>query len=123
MSTASEVQPSDLELVGSSVVQAAEALGLSREALAAAIGVSVPTVARMRKGAAVPNHKPFELSLILIRVYRALYAIVGGDSRSMKHWMKTRNHHLSDASPCELVQKVDGLTQVMWYLDAMRGKI
>ncbi|WNO10030.1 XRE family transcriptional regulator [Teredinibacter sp. KSP-S5-2] len=114
---------SDEALVGKSVIGAAEALGLTREQLANAIGVSVPTVARMKSGGAVPGNKPFELSLMVIRIYRALFAIVGGDNASMKHWMSTPNKHFSGECPNDLIQKVDGISQLVWYLDAMRGRI
>lgn len=115
---------SDLNLVGSSVINAADALGLDREQLAETIGVSVSTVARMKNGSSpVPEQKPFEISLLLIRVYRSLFSILGGNSEAMKHWMITANRHLGDQVPAELIRKADGLTQVLWYLDAMRGRI
>ena len=41
---------SDLELVSNSVINAADALGLAREQLADAIGVSISTVDRMKRG-------------------------------------------------------------------------
>lgn len=114
---------SDFELVGSSAAQAAESLGLKREQFANSIGVSVPTVARLKKGAPIPNHKPYELALQLIRLYRGLYAIVGGDAHSMTHWMQSENKHFDDQKPCELIQSAEGLTRVLWYLDAMRGRL
>ncbi len=114
---------SDLSLVGNSVIQAADALGLAREQLANTIGVSTPTVARMKKGAAVPARKPYELSLMLIRIYRALFSIVGGKREAMKHWMQTPNDHFSGQVPADMVQKPEGIAQVIWYLDAMRGRI
>jgi transcriptional regulator with XRE-family HTH domain len=119
---------SDLNLVGDSVLEVAEALGLSREQLANTIGVSVPTIARMKRGAPVPGNKPFEMSLLLIRIYRALYAIVGGDLPAMQHWMATPNKHFSDQAgqpqiPSDMIQRIEGLTRVLWYLDAIRGRL
>jgi transcriptional regulator with XRE-family HTH domain len=119
---------SDLNLVGDSVLEVAEALGLSREQLANTIGVSVPTIARMKRGAPVPGNKPFEMALLLIRIYRALYAIVGGDLQAMQHWMTTPNKHFSEQSgqpriPSEMIQSIEGLTRVLWYLDAIRGRL
>jgi uncharacterized protein (DUF2384 family) len=120
----SAVSISDLNLVGGSVISAADALGLAREQLAETIGVSVSTVARMKNGSSpVPEQKPFEMSLLLIRVYRSLFSIVGGNNEAMKHWMSTPNHHLGEEAPAELIRKADGLTRVLWYLDAMRGRI
>lgn len=126
--TMNAVVKSDLSLVGDSVIEAAEALGLAREQIANAIGVSVPTIARMKKGSPIPGSKPFEMALLVIRIYRALYAIVGGDASVMKHWMATPNKHFSEQSgqpqiPAELIQSVEGLTRILWYLDAMRGRI
>ncbi|PUA28758.1 MAG: hypothetical protein B0W54_10070 [Cellvibrio sp. 79] len=113
---------SDLELVSNSVINAADALGLAREQLADAIGVSISTVDRMKRG--TPSQgKAFELSLLVIRVYRSLFSILGGNSDAMQHWMMTPNNHLNDEIPGELIRKADGLTRVLWYLDAMRGRI
>lgn len=118
------VSISDLNLVGNSVINAADALGLARDQLAEAIGVSVSTIARMRNGSSpVPEQKPFEMSLLLIRVYRSLFSILGGNSEAMRHWISTPNRHLGDEAPAELIRKADGLTKVLWYLDAMRGRI
>ncbi|MBT8148748.1 MAG: DUF2384 domain-containing protein [Pseudomonadales bacterium] len=114
--------PSDAALVASAVVKAAAALGLKRAELAATIGVSEPTLSRLKKGQyGVPEGKPMELALLLIRIYRALYAMVGGDSASMQHWVKTPNRHLAERAPLQLMQTVEGIAQVLQYLDAMRG--
>lgn len=114
---------SDEFLVSKSVISAADTLGLNREELANAIGVSVPTIARMKNGAPVPGHKPFELALLVIRIYRALFAVVGGEKESMKHWMCTPNEHFAGSPPSSLIQKVEGVSQLVWYLDAIRGRI
>ena len=54
---------------------------------------------------------------------RALYALMGGDQSNMRHWIKTANSHLGDASPMERMGSVAGLVEVMQYLDAIRGKV
>lgn len=113
----------DMALVSDAVVQAADWLGLKRKQLADAIGVSESVIARMRSGSgSLPNKKSYELALLLIRCYRALYAIVGGDKASIRHWVNTPNTHLQNAVPAELMTEVSGLVQVLRYLDAMRGR-
>ena len=113
----------DSALVASAVCKAADALGLKRSQLAATIGVSEPTLSRLKRGQyGVPEGKPYELALLLIRIYRALYAIVGGDTQAMQHWLKTPNRHFNLRAPAELIQKVDGIALVAQYLDAMRGR-
>jgi uncharacterized protein (DUF2384 family) len=114
---------SDRELVSKSVVNAADSMGLDRETIANSLGVSVPTIARLKKGNHLPGQKPFELSLLLIRIYRSLYSIVGGNQDAMKHWMITPNTHLGDEAPAKLIQSAEGMSRVLWYLDAMRGRI
>lgn len=113
----------DRELVTGAVCRAADALGLKRAALGQVLGVSEPTVTRLKNGQSdLPAGKPYELALLLIRIYRALYAIVGGDSDSLKHWIKTPNHHFQGQPPVVLMGQIEGITQVMRYLDAMRGR-
>lgn len=116
---------SDRYLIANSIIQIANKLGLSRRQLANTIGVSVPTVARMKNSSPIPSSKPLEIALQLIRIYRALYAMVGGDQEAMRHWLGTANKHFSEQSGCpqvpiEMIQSTEGLIRVMWYLDAIQ---
>ena len=115
---------SDQSIVSHALCEAADVLGLKRPQLAAVIGVSEPTMSRIRnEQSVVPAGKPFELALLFLRAYRALFAIIGGDHAGMKHWMQTENKHLGEQAPIELIQKIEGMTQVVRYLDAMRGRV
>ena len=76
----------------------------------------------MSRGALEPGTKSGELALLLIRAYRALFVLVGGEPRQMKHWMHTHNHHVGGV-PAELVRSVPGLVRVVEYLDAIRGRV
>lgn len=98
-----------------------KALGLTQEQASAVLGVDRATLARNKEKGFKANSKAGELSLLLIRIYRSLYAIAGGDLRFMQHWLRSNNDALS-AKPIDLVQSVTGLVQVNLYLDAMRGK-
>lgn len=68
-----------------------------------------------------PHTKAGELGLLLIRVYRSLHALYGGDKELMRHWLQQRNRHLGDQPPRQLLERVEGLTRVASYLDALRG--
>ncbi|ACR14012.1 antitoxin Xre/MbcA/ParS toxin-binding domain-containing protein [Teredinibacter turnerae] len=122
---------SDSAIVANALLDACPSLGITQDQLAQVLGVSRATVARIKKKASThqadeaiaPSSKPFELALLVIRVYRSLYAIVGGNVDAMKHWMNTPNHHLNLQKPIDLIQTALGLSEVIWYLDAMRGKI
>jgi len=106
------------------VLRASTQLGLTHKVLATVIGLSEATVSRMRAGEYVlqPGHKPFELAVLFVRLYRSLDAIVGGDDAVAGSWLKNRNT-LLDAEPLALIQTVPGLMNVIQYLDARRAVI
>jgi transcriptional regulator with XRE-family HTH domain len=105
-------------------LRAAEKLGLKNRALATVIGVSEPTVSRMKRGTYFlqPQEKSFELSALFVRLYRSLDAITGGDEKVARSWFSNENTALGD-TPVKLVQKVSGLIHVIQYLDSRRARI
>lgn len=113
--------PDDAQLIARAVTRAAAALGLKQAELGAIIGTSPSQVSKMKDGAPVSG-KPSELALYLIRVFRSLDAITGGDSRSMQAWMRNANTDLNGV-PAELLKSAAGLVTVMTYLDAARAPL
>jgi hypothetical protein len=111
-------------VVGKAVSRAADLLGLSNAALARAIGVSEATASRLRAGAYAiePGTKPYELALLLIRLFRGLDAVVGGDEASLRSWMAAANRALGGV-PRDLVQTVTGLVAAVDYVDAARARV
>jgi Protein of unknown function (DUF2384) len=101
------------------LVQAGKELGLTQAELGSIVGRDRTALSR---GAIEPNTKSGELALLVVRAYRALYVLVGGESRQMKHWMHTHNHHV-DGVPADLMRTVPGLMRVVEYLDAIRGRV
>lgn len=103
-------------------IRAAEQLGLSNSELASVIGVSASTVSRLKgneKGIA-PESKEGELALMLIRVFRSLDPLIGGDDAKRKIWMTSYNKALLGI-PSRLIHKADGLVRTLAYLDGMRA--
>ena len=100
-------------------LKAGKALGLTQDELGAVIGRDRTL---FRRGGVDPSSKGGELALLLIRLYRSLYALVGGQDSDLKHWMHTENRHTGGV-PAEQVKSVAGLIHVVEYLDAIRGKI
>jgi uncharacterized protein (DUF2384 family) len=117
-------RPDKGAVVTKAVVRAGDLMALSNAVLARVIGLSGSTITRMRRGQYVlsPDEKPFELAALLIRVYRSLDSIVGGDSAVAAKWLDTQNNVLND-KPVKLIQTVDGLLNVLQYLDARRAVI
>ena len=111
-------------VVSKAVTRAADLLGLTNAVLARTIGVSEPTASRLRRGtyALDPGTKSYELALLLIRLFRSLDAVVGGDEASLRSWMVTTNRALRGV-PRELVQTAAGLVAAVDYVDAARARI
>lgn len=121
--TAQKALPEAAYVLANAVDNVKRMLSISNDDLANIIGVHRNTLARFLKEKALdPNSKEGELALLLIRVYRALYALNGGNLDAMGHWLRTQNRHLQ-AVPLEAMKTVMGLSQVVQYLDAIRGKI
>jgi hypothetical protein len=111
-------------VVGKAVSRAADLLGLSNAALARTIGVSEATASRLRAGAYAiePGTKPYELALLLLRLFRGLDAVVGGDEASLRSWMAAANRALGGV-PRDSVQTVTGLVAAVDYVDAARARV
>lgn len=106
------------------VLRAAERLGLPGLQLGQIVGVSEATVSRWRQhgGSLVPGSKPFQLAALLVRAYRSLDAIVGGDEAVARAWIANPNQALG-GRPIELMLYPQGLVDVAAYLDARRAPL
>lgn len=105
-------------------VNAADRLGLTARILSAVIGVSEATVSRLKRQDVLLERgtKPFELAVLLVRLFRSLDAIVGGDESVARHWMTAENTALG-ARPVDCIVSVTGLVDVLAYLDARRALV
>jgi transcriptional regulator with XRE-family HTH domain len=102
-------------------IRAADRMGVSQRVLGNILGVSESVISRMRNGDYVLERgKPFELAALFVRLYRSLDAIVSGDEKTAREWLKNENLALK-ARPIELIQKVQGLLYVIQYLDTRRA--
>lgn len=111
-------QPDHKQTLRKALLNAGKALGLPQAELATVVGRDRSALYRGLD----PDSKPGELALLLIRAYRSLYVLVGGNPDDMRHWMHTENLHTGGV-PAEQIKSVQGLVQVVEYLDAMRGKV
>src|SRR6478609_9736375 len=110
--------------VTKATIRAAQKLGLKNRMLSAVIGLSEPTVSRMSSGQyeLERTSKAFELSVLFVRLYRSLDAIVGGDENVARAWLNNQNDALR-AVPINLIQTVGGLVNAVQYLDTRRARI
>lgn len=116
-------RPEPASVLTKAVLAAAARLDLRARHLAAIIGTSEASVSRMRAGRALdPEQKEGELALLFLRLYRSLDALVGGDDVKASAWLHADNDHLGGV-PAERIRTVEGLVDVIQYLDAMRGRL
>lgn len=108
------------QVAAKALVNAGRELGLTQRDLSAIVGVSEATVSRMRGGGYELAGKPLDLALYLIRVFRSLDAIAGGEAEVIKGWVRSDNTDLHGV-PRALMQSPAGLVDVMNYLDAARA--
>src|SRR5512133_1637296 len=115
--------PEPAAVLATATLRAAEALDLTDAQLARIIGVSGPSVSRLRSSTRRidPAGKEGELALTFLRMYRSLAALLG-DATSCRAWFHSENTHLRGV-PAERVRTAEGLVDVTRYLDAMRGKL
>ena len=106
------------------LLRAADALHVSAAELARVLGTSEATLSRVRSGARPVEleSKEGELTLLFLRVFRSLDALMGGDLAHARAWLNAQNAHLRGV-PLERMRTVQGLVDVAEYLDAMRGAV
>lgn len=114
--------PEPSAVLTKATLRAAELLGLNSSELAVVLGVSEPTVSRLKANSRPinPESKEGELALMLVRLFRSLDPLTGGDSGKRKQWMDSYNSALL-GRPKQLIRKVDGLVRTLAYLDGMRA--
>ena len=115
--------PEPSAVLTKAVLSAAARLGVSNRHLAVVLGASEASVSRLRRGRTIePASKEGELALLFVRLYRGLDAVVGGNEDQARAWLHAANDHLGGV-PAERIRGVEGLVDVVQYLDAMRGRL
>ena len=114
--------PQEDVVLAKAALRAADRLGLTAKTLGTVVGLSEPTVSRLKKGefSLQRGTKPFELAVLFARLYRSLDAIVGGDDHVAREWLRNDNLALG-GKPIEKIKTVPGLVDVIAYLDARRA--
>lgn len=116
-------RPDQAAVLATAVLSAAARLGLRNRHLAEVLGSSEASVSRLQRGRGLdPASKEGELALLFLRIYRSLDALVGGEDAKARAWLHAENRHLRGV-PAERLRTVEGLVDVVQYLDAMRGRL
>lgn len=110
-------------VIAKAVLAAAERLGLRHRELASILGTSEASISRLRQARDIdPSGREGETALLFLRLYRSLDALVGGDDGQARAWLHAENAHVGSV-PAHRIQRIEGLVDVLRYLDAMRGRL
>lgn len=123
MSIAEIASPTQQSVLAKAVLNAAEQLGLKQAELAAVLGLHRTAISRLKQKQSLdPLSKQGEIALLVIRIARALFALTGGDTDWIKHFMRTHNN-VTGAVPAKQIESIQGLMTVVQFVDAIRGKV
>lgn len=119
---AASERPDAGRVITKAALSAAQRLGINSRTLGLVLGLSEPTVSRMKSGEYLlaSGSKAYELAVLLVRMFRSLDAITGGDEKVTRAWMGNANTAL-DGTPAEKIRTITGLFDVVAYLDARRA--
>ena len=112
------------QVLKKALIRVIEQFDIKRQELSAIVGLSESSLSRFFSKPDYyidPSSKEGELSILLIRLYRSLDVLFGGNIEQCRLWLRSENLHLSMA-PIQFIQSISGLIHTVEYLDAMRGK-
>lgn len=111
-------------VLNKAIKNAALYLNLPQIELSKIIGSSTPQLSRLFNkdiSCIKENTKEWECAVLFIRVFRSLSAIIGENPKQLNEWLYSYNHYFGE-TPIEKLKTIQGLTEVVQYLDAMRGQ-
>lgn len=115
--------PEPEAVLAKALLNAAEQLGLKQAELGSILGLDRTGISRLKQNPLLdPNSKKGELALLVIRIARALFALAGGDKEWIRHFMHNPNK-VTGGIPAKQMETIQGLMQVVQFVDAIRGKV
>lgn len=101
------------------LLRSAQGLGMTNQDLAALLGADEAKIGRFANDGDRfrPESHEWEVALMAVEIYTALFRLVGGNEAHIGAWMRGYNRAL-DASPLELIGTLEGLGRVRNHLRA-----
>ncbi len=123
MSAQTKPRATPESVLAKAILNASQQLGLTQSDLADVLGVHRTAISRLKSNPNLaPDSKQGELALLLIRLARALFALAGGDPAWVRHFMQSPNH-VTGGIPLQQIKSIQGLMNVLQFVDSIRGKI
>lgn len=122
---ARQTEPDPAAVLTGAVAEAARRLGLKSTQLKVILGISQPTASRLLNGkfTLAPDTKTWELAAQLVRLYRSLSSLVGGEDELARAWLASPNRAFDGREPLSIIGTVEGLVHVCDYVDAHRARV
>lgn len=107
------------------VAETAKHLGIGSTDLAPIIGISQPSASKLMNGKFTIKEgtTTWQLSALLVRLYRGLFSIVGNSDELAREWLISRNRAFNDRIPLEEIKTILGLVAACDYIDAHRAPV
>lgn len=123
--TAPDAADERARVLSEAVAATARRLKLKSTELTAIIGVSQPTASRLLNGKyrLVEGGKSWELGAHLVRLYRSLSSMVGGNDELARAWLRSANQAFGGRVPLDAIRSVEGLVHACDYVDAHRARV
>lgn len=114
--------PDKEKVITKAVRCAADYWELNNRQLAGILGLSEASVSRLKNDRFHLNEdtKNWQLAMLFLRGFRGLDAYMGGHIDNQRKWLNADNTALNGV-PLMLMQEVEGLANVVQYIDYMRG--
>ncbi len=112
--------PSKDAVLSKAALNAAKQLGLSHTELAKLLGTSEVSAYQLAASERFldPSGHEGERALMLVQIFRALAALVGGEPQARVTWMNKQSKAIAD-SPKHAVQTLSGLRRTQAYLNSL----
>lgn len=112
--------PIQASVLRKAMINLCDQLAINCKELAVIIGMNEASLSRIYENKAQidPESKKGELALLLIKLYRSLDTKFDGNMQQCLDWLRHYNHHLQ-AIPAERILHVEGLLEIVSYLDAL----
>ncbi len=125
ISTASGPADQRSRVLTQAVAETARRLKLKTTELTDIIGISQPTASRLLNGKfqLAEGGKPWELGTHLVRLYRSLLSMVGGNDELARAWLRSANQAFGGRIPLNEIRSVEGLVHACDYVDAHRARV
>lgn len=113
MNTSSEQTLNNKTILAKAFFNASEQLNLSQTQLAVILGISEPAINKLRSECQIdPLSQQGERALSVIRLFKSLYDLSGGDRDWIQQFLNTKNR-VTGGIPLKQIETAHGLVAVL----------